>query len=189
MKNLTILCLLTLLPLITFSQRSVNKFYHKYKRADNTINLTLPGFVLGLGASVARNQMETEDKEELLALELTKSIKSMRLLVMEETNLVSQKDYDKLIEGLITKGKHSELITVREGNTRINILARDKRKHISNLMIIVSEENEFVMISVKTRLRYKDLNKFLREIMKNNKKIKVVPKEPEKAVEKVIPRA
>ena len=189
MKYFMTLCLMSLLPFAVFSQRSVNKFYHKYKKADNTINFTLPGFALGLGASIARKHMDKEDKKALMALEFTKSIKSIRFLVMEETNLVSQKDYNNLIEGLKSKDKLSELITVREGSTRVNIMVRDKRKHISNLMIIVSEEDEFVMISLKTRLRYKDLNKFLREVMKDDEKIKVVPEEPQKAVEKVIPRA
>jgi DNA primase catalytic subunit len=189
MKRIITFCLLMILPFVMFSQKSVNKFYTKYKRADNTINFTLPGFVLGLGASIGRKQMDKEDQKALMALELTKSIKSIRFLVMEETNLVSQKDYNNLIEGLKKKDKISELITVREGSMRINIMIRDKRKHISNLIIIVSEEDEFVMISMKTRLRYKDLNKFLKEIMKNDEKIKVVPDEPEKVVKKVIPRA
>jgi Domain of unknown function (DUF4252) len=189
MKNFILFCLLIILPFGVYSQKSINKFYHKYKRADNTVNFTLPGFVLGLGASIGRKHIDKEDKKALMALEFTKAIKSIRFLVMEETNLVSQKDYNNLIEDLKTKDKISELITVREGNTRVNIMVRDKRKHISNLLIIVSEEDEFVMISVKTKLKYKDLNKFLKEIMKSDEKIKVVPDEPEKAVKKVIPRA
>ena len=151
--------------------------------------MTLPGFVLGMGANFARKHMDKEDEKALMALEFTKSIKSIRLLVMEETNLVSQKDYTKLVDGLKKKDKLSDLITVREGNTSVNILARDKKKHISNLVILVNEEDEFVMISFKAKLRYKDLNKFLREVMKDDDKIKVVPEQPEKAVEKVIPRA
>ncbi len=189
MKNLLLLSWLIMLPFATFSQKSLNKFYHKYKKADNTTAMTVPGFVLGMGAGIARKHMDKEEKDALLALELTKSIKSVRFLVMEETNLVSYKDYNDLIDGLKKKDKIDELITVREGNTRMNILVRSKRKHISNLMIIVSEEEEFVIISMKTKLRYIDLNKFLREIMKNNEKIKVVPDEPEKAIDKVIPRA
>lgn len=189
MKNLMFLSLLITLPFAVFSQKSVNKFYHKYKKADNTVNFTLPGFVMGMGASFARKHMDKEDKKSLMALEFTKQIKSIRFLVMEETNLVSQKDYNNLIEGLKTKDKLSELITVREGDTNVNIMIRDKRKHISNLMIIVNEADEFVMISLKTKIKYKDLNKFLRLVMQDDKKIKVVPEEPEKAVEKVIPRA
>jgi len=181
--------LLAILPFLLFSQKSVNKFYHKYKRADNTVNMTLPGFVLGMGAKFAKKHMDKEDKKSLMALEFTKSIKSIRLLVMEETNLVSQKDYNKLIDGLKKKDKLSDLITVRDGRTSINILVRDKKKHISNLIVIVNEEDEFVMISIKAKLRYKDLNKFLREVMKDNDKIKVVPEEPQKTVQKVIPRA
>jgi hypothetical protein len=189
MKKFTFFCLLTVLPFFLFSQKSINKFYHKYKRAANTTAITIPGFVLGLGAGIARKHVDKDEKDALLAMELTKSIKSVRFLVMEETNLVSYKDYNNLIDGLKKKGKISELITMTEGDTRINILVRDKRKHISNFIIIFSEEDEFVMISMKTKLRYKDLNKFLREIMKNNEKIKVVPEEPQKAIEKVIPRA
>ena len=181
--------MLLTLPFLLFSQSSVNHFYHKYKRADNTVNMTLPGFVLKIGGKFARKHMDKDDKEALMAMEFIKSIKSLRLLVMEETNLVSQKDYNNLVEGLKTKNKINELITVRDGSTRVNIMIRDKKKKISNIVILVSEENEFVMVSVKTKIKYKDLNKFLKEIMKSDEKIKVVPDEPAKAVEKVIPRA
>lgn len=178
-----------MLPVLLFSQKSINKFYHKYKRADNTVNMTLPGFVLGMGASFARKHMDKEDKKALMALEFTKSIKSIRFLVMEDANLVSQKDYNQLVEGLKKKDKLSELITVRDGSTSVNIMIRDKKKHISNFVVLVSEEDEFVMLSFKTKIRYKDLNKFLREVLKDNEKIKVVPEEPAKVAEKVIPRA
>ena len=189
MKKWILFSLLAALPFVIFSQKSVSKFYHKYKRADNTVNMTLPGFVLGMGASIARKHMDKDDKKAMMALEFTKSIKSIRFLVMEETNLVSQKDYNNLVEGLKKKDKLSDLITVREGSTSVNIMIKDKKKHISNLVILVNEADEFVMISFKAKLRYKDLNKFLKEVMKDNEKIKVVPEEPEKAVEKVIPRA
>ena len=45
------------------------------------------------------------------------------------------------------------------------------------------------MLSFKTKLRYRDLNKYLRAVMKDDDKIKVLPEEPEKVVEKVIARA
>ena len=182
-----ILLLTVLLPFGMSAQKSSKKFYHKYKKAANTVNFTIPGFALGLGASIARKHMEKEDR---LALELTKSIKSIRFLVMEETNLVSYRDYTELVAGLKGKDKMEELITIRDEGTSVNILIREKRKHISNLMILVNEEDTFVMISLKTKLRYKDLNKFLKEIMKSNNKIKLdVPEEPEKTAKKVIPRA
>ena len=128
MKKWILFGLLATLPFVMFSQKSVSKFYHKYKRADNTVNMTLPGFVLGMGASIARKHMDKEDKKALMALEFTKSIKSIRFLVMEETNLVSQKDYNSLIEGLKKKDKLSDLITVREGNTSVNIMIRGQKE-------------------------------------------------------------
>ena len=189
MKKFTILGLLLALPFLLFSQSSVNHFYHKYKRADNTISMTLPGFVLKIGGKFARKHMDKDDKKAMMAMEFIKSVKSLRILVMEETNLVSQKDYNNLVDGLKRKNKISELITVRDGTTRVNIMIRDKKKHISNIVIIVSEENEFVLVSIKAKIKYKDLNKFLKEIMKGDEKIKLVPEEPAKAIEKVIPRA
>ena len=189
MKKFTIIGLLFTLPFLLFSQSSINHFYHKYKRADNTTSMTLPGFVIKIGGKFARKHMDKEDKMAMMALEFTKSIRSIRLLVMEETNLVSQKDYNKLVNDLKTKNKISELITVRDGDTRVNIMIRDKKKHISNIVIIVSEENEFVLVSIKAKIKYKHLNKFLIEIMKSDEKIKVVPEEPAKTIEKVIPRA
>ncbi len=182
-----ILFLVIFLPFSMMGQRSTKKFYHKYKKSANTINFAIPGFVMGLGASIARKHVEKEDR---LAFELTKSIKSARFMVMEETNLVSQKDYTELIAGLKKRDKMEDLISIRADGAKVNIMVREKRKHISNLLILVSEEDTFVMVSLKTRLRYKDLNKFLKEIMKSDEKIKVdVPEDPEEMAKKVVPRA
>lgn len=142
-----------------------------------------------MGASIGKGQMDKEDKKAMAGLKLIKSVKSMKLLLMEDVNLVSEKDYNKLVSDVKRKGKMSEMITVREGSTRINIMVRDKRKKISRLMILVSEEDGFIMLSMKTKLKYKDLNKLLQEFMKDDEKIKIAPEESEKAIEKIIERA
>ncbi len=189
MKKLILFCLLAWLPFALSAQSSVRKFCKKYKKTEDAVSLVVPGFVMGMGASFARKEVDQNNKKAMMGFEFAKQIKSLRMLVVEDANPVSKEDYNALIEKLQKKNKFDELITVREGNTKVNMFIRDKRKHISNLMIVVSEEDEFVLISLKTKFKYKDLKKFVRLLLQDDKKIKVVPKNPEKAVEKVIPRA
>ena len=190
MKKIGILLLLLaiLLPVGAEAQRSVKKFYRQFQRNDDVVKLNLPGFLLHLGGGIARNHVDG-DEDALLAMELTKYIKGMRLLVVEDPDQLAEMDVDGFVQRLRTKDKFQDLITVREKNTRVHLMMKDSRKKIKNLMILVFEEDEFVMVSLKTSLRYKDLRKFMKIIMERDK-IKVTPpKDPQKAIEVVVPRA
>ena len=88
------------------------------------------------------------------------------------------------------RDKFEDIIMVKEaGGANVNIMMRGNSKKIKNLLILVKDEGEFVMLSMKTNLKYKHLNKFLEAILTKENKIKLKPKETKEAVTKTIKRA
>jgi hypothetical protein len=161
MKQYCLLSFIFLLPMIGFAQsKSINQFYHTYKRGENVRNITLPGIVMKLGAGIAKKHVDDEGGKS--AVKLLKKVKKLRLLVMEDQNLVSPRAYNNLIQG-VKNDKFDELISVRSGGTNVNFFIRDNKDKIKKMLILVSEEDTFVMISAKTKLKYEQITELINQ--------------------------
>lgn len=188
MKNILILLFALMISFNSQAQKSVRKFYNNVKKSEETVKMTLPGFLIHLGAGIARNHID-DDPDAKLALEMTKYIKKIKIVVAEDQNSISKQDYQKFIDIARKRDKFNDLLMVKDGNTHVNIMMRGNSRKIKNLLVLVNDGDEFVMLSMKTSLKYKHLNKFLSAIVKKQEKIKVMPKETKKTVKKAIDRA
>ncbi len=170
------------------AQKSVRKFYKNVKRSEESVKLTLPGFLIHMGAGIARNHVE-DDLNAKLGLELTKYIKSIKIVTSDAENAISQQKYSEFVDIARKKDKFEDIIMVKEGGgANVNIMMRGNDKKIKNLLILVKDEGEFVMLSMKTNMKYKHLNKFLEAILTKESKINLKPEETKKAVTKTIDR-
>ncbi len=166
MKNILPILLLLCLPALMSAQtRSINQFYNKYKHGKETMNFTVPGWLIRLGSSIAKNHVD--GPEEKAALNMARKIRKAKLLIMENQNRIDPKDMQRLIDDVKRRDHFEELIYVRDGKTRVNMLIRNSAETIENMLILVSEEDEFVMVSLKTRLRFDDLNELIRSLEKD----------------------
>jgi len=71
MKNILLLLFIVLLPLGGHAQKSVRKFYRQIKKTEGNVKMSLPGFLIHMGAGIARNHVD-DDPDALLAMEMTK---------------------------------------------------------------------------------------------------------------------
>ncbi len=167
MKNLFILFISILTFSISMEAQTfkVNSFYQEYRQYENSFSLTLPGWLMRLGAGIAKKHV-AEDDIAREALSLVKNIRKMKLLVVEDANPISNKSYLNMIQHL-DKHAFERLISVRSDGTHVDILVKEKKGKIRNLIVLVQEEDEFVFLSLKTKLKYEDLNKFIQAIMDN----------------------
>jgi hypothetical protein len=155
-----------MLPFLMQAQtRSLNKFYHTYKHAENARSFTIPGWVMKLGAAIGKKHVEGDVEKQ--AIKLVKKVKKMRLLVMEDFNLVTPQTMNNLVKG-VSSEKFEEAISVKTGNTRVHFFLRDKKDKIKNLLILVSEADSFVMFSAKTKLKYEDISELINMAMDGN---------------------
>ena len=166
--------MLAIIPNIAFSQsNTVKAFYEKYKTHENVTDVKLKGWVLKLASSFS----DDETAERIL-----KKITQLRVLVMEEGNLVSSKEYSRLISSL-KKDKFEELMLIKEKSADIQFMIREKGNHISDLLLIVNDDDSFVLLSLEGMLDFRDLHEINIEI-EGGDQFKKIPKD-----KKAVPRA
>ena len=186
MKNLLLFILIFAFSFPAQSQqiKGVKSFYKKYKKTEGSVNFVFPGFLVWLGTGIA-NEM-VKEPEIKAGLKLAKRFKTMRLLVMEDVSAVSDDDFNQLVYS-VKKNDFEDMITVREKSAKIHIMAKGKNDKLKSLLVLVKEEDSFVMMNMKTNIRAKDLNKFINEIMKSEKvrkKFKEIPEEEKQPQDK-----
>lgn len=158
---------LFLLPLFANAQTvSINEFYRKYKHADEEkVAVSLPGWLVKLGLGIAKTQVEDqEDKDVISAL---KKVGKIRVLTFENANPIQDKDLDRLMRG-VRRERFEDLIMVREEATKVNIMMREKREKVRNLLILVNEEDTFTMLSLKTKIKYDEIEEFINKAIQED---------------------
>ncbi|HRI59927.1 MAG TPA: DUF4252 domain-containing protein [Saprospiraceae bacterium] len=124
--------------------------YWKYKDYDG-IALTVPSAAIDVGSWFV------DEKADRVLL---RKINKVRVLVFEDVSPVSDKDLKKFDRK--AKRKHlDDLVYVREGKTRVRIMAKEKHNAIRKVVVLVQSPDEFVLVSVKGHLRLDDINRVI----------------------------
>ncbi len=150
MKNFLIIALALLFVGPAFGQtRSINKFYNKYKHEENATNVKVRGWLIKLASKAV-------DDEQ--AVDLMKKVSQLRVLVIEGENGVRPKDFDKLVKDVQQKDAFEDILRIREGTDNIRAMVKSDGDKISNVLLFVDGETEFVMLSLEGLLDFSDLN-------------------------------
>lgn len=174
MKNIIVFIVLCLSPLFLKAQNgNVKAFYDKYMGYENVTNVSLQGWVLKMAADFA----DEETGEQLL-----KKITKLRVMVMDDQNLVSKNDYQNLVKG-IKKDRFEKLMEIKDGGERIDFFIQEDGDEISNLLMLINGADEFILVSLEGNLKFSDLKELNFEIDGGNH-FKKIPKK-----KKDVPRA
>lgn len=150
MKNTIIVLLLAfVLPLTSSAQRSINHFIDKYYDKENVTTVELSGFVLKMAAKF----VDEDEGKEIIA-----SISRLQVLVMEGQNHVTKKDLN-IFKTKIRKDNFEELMSVRSGSTSIDFFIKEENGVIKNILLLVSDKEEFVLLNLRGKLKFEDIQK------------------------------
>ena len=151
MKNILIAIAMLAIPMSGFCQNeSIEQFYNKYIENENVTDINLKGWVLSLASLIA---------DEKTGEEVLEKITQLRIMVADEKNIVSKSDLKKLMKD-VRKNSFEDLMTVRDGNDRINFMVREKEDGtITNVLVIVNGDKEFILLSLEGALDFEDLKK------------------------------
>lgn len=133
--------------------------YWKYKDYDG-ISLTVPSVAIDIGSWFL------EEKSDRM---LMRKINKVRVMAFEDNNPVTERDI-KRFDRKARRRHLEDLIYFREGKTHVRILAKDRRNAIRKVVVLVQSPEEFVLVSVKGRFRWDDINKVLDKYGKDQKK-------------------
>lgn len=147
MKNIIIMAFIAILPSLAFCQnKSIEKFYNKYKSQENVTDINLQGWVLELAASFSDDESE----------KVLEKISKLRVLVIEEGNLVNGNEYSQLVKE-VKKDSFEELMQFKDGSDKVDIMMREKGNKITNVLLIARGNDGFIMLSLEGDLDWKDL--------------------------------
>jgi len=149
MRTFILSALLALGPFFAFAQpKAIAQFYEKYTQHEDVTDVKLQGWLL----EIASNFADDEQAKKILS-----KITYLRVLVMEEGNLVSPEEYKSLLKD-IRQSSFEELFKIREGQQDIGFYIREKGDSITDVLLLVNGDDEFVLLSLEGLLKFSDLN-------------------------------
>lgn len=149
--------------------------YWKYKDYDGAIALVVGPPLIDIGS------LFLDKKDDRKAL---RHINKVRLLIFsEQTSPVRERDMRKFNRRAARKGLE-DMVMVRHGKTQVRVMAKFKRKAIRKVVVLVHEPNNFVMVGIKGRLRWEDINQALNRYKsdKNTPQVPEIIKIPTKRI-------
>ena len=156
MKNLIIIAFTCFLSFSAFAQnQAIETFYNKYMDMEDITDISLEGWLLNMVATYAS---ETDEK-----VDLTKKISKLRIMIMDEKNIVQKNDKKSLMSGL-RSGQFEELFQIRDGKTKIDFMIREEGETITNFIMLVDEVDSFILLSLEGALSLEDLKKLNIEV-------------------------
>ncbi len=156
MKKIAILILLTI-PIMGLSQtKSINSFYNQYKHADDVIKFSIPGWIVRFGAKFV---------DEYPIRHTLKKVKKVKLLVVEDSRIIEDRDYQSLLDG-IKEENYELLMQFQEGKEEVFLYGRDDQYYLSHLFLVTKDREELVLISLKGEFTKEDIDLVANEIYK-----------------------
>ena len=141
---LTLLCL----PLIAEAQsKAIDDFYQAYQGQKDISRLEIKGGILNLVAHFS----DDSDTEELV-----RKVTRLRVLDIEQGGLVSVTQRNQLV-GAVRQERFEDLMQIRDDGDDIHILVREQEGLITDILVLIHGADEFTLLSLEGRLRFKDL--------------------------------
>ncbi len=157
MKNL-ILFFALCISCTAFGQRSVNKFYRQQKKAEGAKGIALPGLAFKIGSKIFKNRADGDDPVAQLSADLIKKIKGVKVLTVEDYSPVDRQEINRFVKNAKQKNGFEDMFMFKTAGTDIHFLMRDKEDVIQNLvMLISSEEDGLMMINMKSKLKKSEI--------------------------------
>lgn len=127
----------------------------KYGLFSGGMHFAIPRAVTFTGAAFVRQ------KEERL---LVRRVHNLRVLIASPEQTIRPKDLNRYIKRA-KRRQLEEIITVRDGNTHVRILAKTRKEALRKVVVLVaSPEDGLILFSLRGKLRMKDLNKVLQKV-------------------------
>ncbi|MDR2206417.1 MAG: DUF4252 domain-containing protein [Flavobacteriaceae bacterium] len=149
---ISILCLLLLQSCIISKQPNIAFFdnpYYDFGDAEFT-SVNVPVWLAK--PFVAKALREDGESEEVIAL--IKKIKKIRVLTVENGDKKMLADFSKYLN----QNQYEDWVTVVHDGNKVNIQVLQDGEKINKLMLLVSENHQFVFVDIKGKFTAEDIS-------------------------------
>lgn len=156
MKRLIVALVLIGTVNFTWAQsKTVEEFHNKYKEDRDAKVVSLNGSLFKLIGSIASYEENDEDAKTIARI--AEGIQSMEILAipMHKTGFDGNSVED--MRSGLKKEKYEELMTMKEGSNRVYFMTQGTDSQIKNMLILIREDEEFMVMNINGTLEMKDL--------------------------------
>jgi len=125
--------------------QAINTFMDQYEEDEGFFRLDLAGSLI--------NNMKTSGGQNS---KLLKKLSRIRILSTEQPATLQRSSLRRLKRQL-NDGRYESLLKIREDGDDIDVLIREEDTYITNLVILVSGEDNFTLLSLDGRLSLRDV--------------------------------
>ena len=129
-------------------------FYKKYKHNENVVNFGLP---TGLIASFLNNK-EDKDLKQFL-----KNVDSFTFFIADD----STKALLPILGDYLPKNLYKDVMIINDNGDKVTFKARESENTISEIIMLVEEENSFVVMYIEGDFTYEQMNELIKSIDKD----------------------
>lgn len=149
---------LLLLAICAHSQRNADRLINTIKKEDASITVKVPGWLIEKAFDVAA---EVEQDEDLDAWNsISESIKQVRVSVVEQaTRPETVTKVSEYITKLQAVDNYEVYAKIRQEDTTVDVMVREDRDVIKNILLYVHGEGTLAAIHVKGSIDLKDFEK------------------------------
>lgn len=159
--RLTILILTVLLSAASLSAQSktLDSLTHHKNLKPGDVHLKVPGWMIRTGLKMVAKH---DNQATRTMRSLRRSLKKAEIMVLDNLALSSQ-TMGKILSEFKEDG-FEDYVQVRDGEQYVNVMVKEKREKIRNLVITVSDGSEqFVAVNLKTKISHDELEKLINE--------------------------
>ncbi|ASZ12834.1 DUF4252 domain-containing protein [Chitinophaga pendula] len=167
MKRISILTfvLVAVLAVPALAQKKyLRQFHRKYVDKAETHRIGVGGFFVKLASWVipAEGDEDTKNLKRILG-----KVGGIKIYTIESENgrsVINPDDIAALKQKLVKKGHFESLMEVRSDGDIVHVMNSGKDDEIGNLVVLVNDDDQMVMIHLRTRLKMSDLDFVMKEL-------------------------
>jgi hypothetical protein len=154
--NRTLLILLVVSIFSSCSKQVVSRFIDEVKENRSAYALTIPGWVISKGTSLAMKGVDENDERAIL--QLGKKIKKLRI-VADENSPITSEEVKTVISNMQVQENYEPYTLMRHNGSDVYVMVQEENNRIRDLAILVHNDKSTVVLHMKTDLTMADLRK------------------------------
>jgi hypothetical protein len=147
MKRIIFLLALSVLPFLAGAQDFIDDLFNRYSGKDNFTSIVISKDLLDF----AFNLDKDKDLDKLKG-----KISDLKILISEHKN-GSLVGFTNEIRDNLNKDSYLSLIEILDGKTKVSFYAQKDNDKIVHLLLLATEEDQDVLLSLKGQFTMKDL--------------------------------
>ena len=160
MKNiLTIILIIGIFNPIFSQSRAILEFHEKFKDNSKYFSLKIEGGILTSLSNISTDDADTKDLMDVISKIDAIDIHSINRLETKFDNN-DLKDFLRKIR----KENYEDLLIVNSDDSKTNFMIKESRGKVSDLLLLVNEDEEFIVINISGTIDLHNISKLSKNI-------------------------